>query len=253
MHSSVDRVGDTSGQLVTVSTRRRCAAWLADSIFVAVPTLLALLASLAFGALGLNEQAQGQMRLAPQTDAQYDSSGTHPYQFVTAPLIHADLSRLTLILAAYLAVAAIYYAGSWVRAGATPGQRLFGMSVVSDGTGSRLSPSRALGRWAVLSGLGSATSVASVTAAWVILSASDWLAKTPTNMWLTTPNMTLQALAANGLASGWCVTVLAGCLWSAVLLTSVRLRPAGRGFHDLIAGSVVVRNCDGQTYGKGVR
>ena len=231
-----------SGGARPPSIGRRVLAWFVDSAIVGLAGGAFLLLALVVGALGPNGLAIDQMRLVPQTDSQMDASGVHPFQLVSAPLLHSNGLLVALILLAYVGFAGFYYAGSWTKLGATPGQRLMGLSVAQASGRRRLTASGALSRWFWLSGFGASLSLASVSAAIVILSATDWLSRTPTNAWLSTPASTVGSVLSNGLAIPWMTAYLAGYVWSSVLLVSTHMNRSKRGLHDLLSGSEIVSN-----------
>lgn len=126
-----------------------------------------------------------------------------------AASVDVAASRATLNATLVAAVSALYFSASWRRSGSTLGQRLLGLRVEpasAGGNGSdRLSVGRAVGRWALLGGpLGVASAIV------------------------------LDAPLAFLLIS------VAGAAWIGALVVSTLLR--GRGLHDRLSGSVVVRS-----------
>jgi len=103
-----------------------------------------------------------------------------------------------------LLISAAYFTVSWVRWGATPGQRL--LRVWVDGEGASLGGRRALIRWALLGGPFAALAI--------LITAAPELDN-------TLPDLAVAA-------------------WYLILLVSTARGGAGQGLHDRIAGSVVV-------------
>jgi uncharacterized RDD family membrane protein YckC len=106
-----------------------------------------------------------------------------------------------------LLISAVYFAGTWVVVGASPGQRLLGMRVGAKTDGAALTARQALARWALL---GAPFGVSAV---------------------LTT--------AFSGL--GHTIFDLAVAAWYAVLLVTTSRSPTKQGLHDRVAGSVVAK------------
>lgn len=121
---------------------------------------------------------------------------------------HIQVDRLRSVINAIAAtlVAGAYFVGSWLRFGATPGQRLIGARVDrADGSG-RLRPGQAIGRWLLL---GTPLGLVSTL--------------------LGPPSPLSVALVA------------AIAAWYAVLYVSTARNGRKRGLHDRISGSVVRR------------
>ena len=135
-------------------------------------------------------------------------------------VVAIDAPRVALELALTLLTDAAYYAGCWVRWGMTPGQRACGVAVRAAPTGALTPPDRqpalepdpdrvpvqvATNRWAVLQLL---------------------------------PICAGSLGSAGALPLGVVAAITAG--WSAALLLSAAADPMRRGFHDRVAGTVVV-------------
>ena len=94
-----------------------------------------------------------------------------------------------------------YFVGTWSIWRGTLGQRMLGLLVVRE-NGDRVSPMDSLARWAVLQG---------------------------------------PLALAISLPFSWLIPgTLAALTWTGVLVASVRTDPAGRGYHDRVAGSRVI-------------
>lgn len=227
------------GGMRASSIGERAGACILDALVVSMLGIIPLIVAFATGAVSLNQQALDQWQAGPpRTDAAFDMLGSAPHFFVTAPLINANLGLVAAILIFYIALTAAYYAGSWVRSGATPCQRLLKINVRSNSTGKKLSAGQALTRWAALYGIASATSVGSIATAVSIIHVLDWMAKTPTAWWLTTPYQTANAVLGDALIPIWLVWI--ANLWSIVLLVTAAAHSRHRGLHDRIAGSQVL-------------
>jgi uncharacterized RDD family membrane protein YckC len=97
-----------------------------------------------------------------------------------------------------------YFAGSWWRAGRTPGQRCLRLRVAAAQHGGRPSAGQAVMRWALL-----------------------------------VAPFSLAAIAGAAERSEAAVALLAVAAWYAALLVSAALDGTGRGLHDRITGTAV--------------
>jgi uncharacterized RDD family membrane protein YckC len=115
--------------------------------------------------------------------------------------------RVVLNAALLAAVSGVYFVISWSRVGWTPGQRLFRIAVRGVPPAARVSPRRAVLRWALLGApLGLAASLT-----------------------LSLPLLFLAVLVVS-------------FAWFAVLLVTTLLSRTGRGLHDRLAGTTVIRH-----------
>ena len=103
---------------------------------------------------------------------------------------------------------ALYFAGSWARFGATPGQRLLGIRVVRAHDGGPVTIAGALVRWLLLA---APLGVASVLTTAVVSGGAEALVD------------------------------LALALWYLALLVTTARSPVARGLHDRWAGTAVTR------------
>ena len=120
--------------------------------------------------------------------------------------VDRDIVLVDAVLSTLLG--ALYFAGSWARRAATPGQRLLGLRVVRAGDGGRVGPRAAVARWLLLAaplGIASLLTTAVVTGA-------------------------AEALVDVGLL-----------VWYLLLLVTTARSPTARGLHDRWAGTVVTR------------
>jgi len=122
------------------------------------------------------------------------------------PRIQVDRLHSVINSVAATVVAGAYFVGSWLRSGATPGQRLLGMRVVRNEGEGRLRPGQAVGRWLLLG--------------------------TPLGLIST-------LLGPPSVIAG--VLVIAIAVWFLLLFVTTARGRRKRGIHDRITGSVVVR------------
>lgn len=123
-----------------------------------------------------------------------------------ADRVEVDAALFAVDTLAATALAAVYFAGSWVRHGATLGQRINGLQVLPTGPrAARLTIARSLVRFCCLG-------------------SPIWVAAGFTS---GTPRLALWIL---------------GVLWYVVLAASVSAGSSTEGIHDRIAGTMVVRH-----------
>jgi len=131
------------------------------------------------------------------------------------PRVQVDRLHSVINSLAATSVAGVYFVGSWLGFGSTPGQRLIGARVVrADGEGHL--------------GLGPA--------------AARWLL-------LGTPLGLISTVAGPSAASS-VIPVALLAAWSAVLYVSTARSRTKRGLHDRITGSIVVRSRASQAPGE---
>jgi uncharacterized RDD family membrane protein YckC len=125
-----------------------------------------------------------------------------------ADAVDTDRSVVAIDALVVAALGAVYFIGSWARAGRTPGQRLVGIDVVgADGEG-RPSSLQATWRWLALAGPFSLSAI--------VGAASPAL-----------DNVGYYAFAG---------------LWYVALLVTTAVNPERRGLHDLAAGTAVAKS-----------
>ena len=147
----------------------RIGAWFLDNILVGLLGLIPFIGVIVTGAVGLNQQALDQI----------DTSSAFPFDGVTAPLLNWNPGLLAVWAALYAAIHVAYFAGSWARSGATPCQRFLKIIVVDSSSSRNLTMSQALLRWFFLDGV---AVIVSLILGFYFL---DWVAKAPTNDWLS--------------------------------------------------------------------
>jgi uncharacterized RDD family membrane protein YckC len=119
--------------------------------------------------------------------------------------LSVDQGRLIAVAVTNAVLSALYFAGSWIAASATPGQRLLGVRVESARESVRSMLGHAVRRWLLLMG-----------------------------------PLSLGALAAIGAPVLGPFLTLALPAWYLVLLATTLRSPARQGLHDRWAGTVVV-------------
>jgi uncharacterized RDD family membrane protein YckC len=120
--------------------------------------------------------------------------------------VDRDIAVVDALLSTLLG--ALYFAGSWARFEATPGQRLLGIRVVRANDGGRVTIGGALVRWLLLA---APLGIASVLTTAVVTGAAE------------------------------AVVDLAVVAWYLALLVTTARSPVARGLHDRWAGTAVTR------------
>ena len=137
-------------------------------------------------------------------------------------VVAIDAPRVALELALTLLTDAAYYAGCWVRWGMTPGQRACGVAVRAAPTAAPTPPDRQ--RAPELDPDADRVPAPVATMRWAVLQ--------------VLPICAGSLGSAGALPLGVVAAITAG--WSAALLLSAAADPMRRGFHDRVAGTVVV-------------
>jgi uncharacterized RDD family membrane protein YckC len=190
-------------------------------VLIGLLGLIPMILALTTGAVSFNRDALDQI----QPDA------LSPYADVTAPLLNVNAGALAFVLAIFVGMSAVYYAGSWVAYGGTPGQRALKVHVAELADGSNLSIGRSLLRWVALDGLGLAFGCIAIVAF------LDALSTMPTSSWLD-PYAVRSSSYSVGMGSN--VASIASFIWLVILIASAAMHRDRRGVHDRIAGSLVV-------------
>jgi len=137
-------------------------------------------------------------------------------------VVAIDAPRVALELALTLLTDAAYYAGCWVRWGMTPGQRVCGVAVRAAPTAAPTPPDRQ--RAPELDPDADRVPAPVATMRWAVLQ--------------VLPICAGSLGSAGALPLGVVAGITAG--WSAFLLLTAAADPRRRGFHDRVAGTVVV-------------
>jgi uncharacterized RDD family membrane protein YckC len=120
--------------------------------------------------------------------------------------VDRDIAVVDALLSTLLG--ALYFAGSWARFGATPGQRVLAIRVVGANDGGRVPLARSLVRWLLLA---APLGIASVLTTAVVTGAAEALVD------------------------------LAVVAWYVALLVTTARSPVARGLHDRWAGTAVTK------------
>ena len=214
----------------------RIGAWLVDSLVLGMFQL----------AFWLFVGAVGVVRIDPEAQRQLEAS---PLALPTVAPYQANLPLLAILLAAFVVGTVAYATVCWSRLRGTPGQRLLSLQVGSAATGRNLGLGRAFLRAAVAVGIPIAAAALVYYALFSFETSVPWSDVMnpqpggPADAWLSTW-FGLLALA-----------VLAALGWPAVLLVSTATSRTRQGFHDRLAGSLVVGNAPtsawaGSAYGQ---
>ena len=133
----------------------------------------------------------------------------------------------------YMAMMALYFVWPWLTWGASPGQKMLGLRVADVSTGGNLGIDQALLRWAVLTG---ATEAIGMFGIYLMV---DWMARTPTNEWLSYSRYgsTQTSFSPGG---GYTLVSTVSSLWPILLVIVTGIDKMKRGWHDKVAGSIVV-------------
>lgn len=129
----------------------------------------------------------------------------HPDADSLADRVDLDAGRAAIDIVMAVLVSGVYFVGSWVRWGATPGQRIIGARVLTP-AGENLTLGRAALRWLVL--------IAPLSVVGIVGGPSP--------------------------IAGFIVLVLTGIWYAAIAMTTAR-DGAKRGIHDSLTGAVVTK------------
>ena len=202
---------------------RRIGAWILDMIFTALLSIIPIVIAFASGAVAINRDFIDQ----------YDRSAYNPFANVTAPLIDIRPGTLVMVMVVYVALMALYFVWPWLTWGGSPGQKMLGLRVADVSTGGNLGLDQALLRWAVLTGASQAIGMLGI---YVML---DWIAHTPTNEWLSYGRYG-SAQASFSPGGGYTLISTVSSLWPILLVIVTGIDKMKRGWHDKVAGSVVI-------------
>jgi uncharacterized RDD family membrane protein YckC len=206
---------------------RRIGAWILDDIFGGLLAIIPMIVAIVVRAVSLNQEALDQI-----DSHRYDID---PLAQVTAPLFTVEMGSLAIIAILYVVMMALYFVWSWIAWGASPAQKLLGLRVADASTGGNLRLDQALLRWVVLTG------VTQIIGVITLLLVFDWLAKTPTNEWITYNRYGSATTSGSfGLGGGYTLLSYGTSLWPIVLVIVTGIDKMKRGWHDKLAGSIVL-------------
>ncbi len=209
---------------------RRVGAWILDSIFLGLLAMIPFIVAIAIGAVGFNQQALDQIEATPYD--RYD-----PFANITAPLITVSQGKLIAVLVLWIAIGAAYFIGSWLAWGGSPAQRILNLKVLDAQSGRPLSFFQAAIRWLLLYGAGA------IIGGFVLFAMVDWFASTPMNEFARMYSYRYGTTATTPAFLSSPLYLLASygpTLWSIALLVTTGMDKTKRGWHDKLAGSVVV-------------
>jgi uncharacterized RDD family membrane protein YckC len=202
---------------------RRIGAWILDFIFTGLISIFFGVISFVSGAVSFNRGFIDQ----------YDENAADPFGQVTAPMLDINVGPLLGVMAFYVLLMAVYFIWPWITWGASPAQKMLGLKVADVSTGGNLSIDQAALRWAVLTGV---TTVIGMGGLYMML---DWIAKTPTHEWLSY-NQYGSASTSFSPGGGYTLVSTVSSLWPIVLVVVTGIDRMKRGWHDKVAGSVVL-------------
>jgi uncharacterized RDD family membrane protein YckC len=127
------------------------------------------------------------------------------------------LAILVIILGVvYLGGSAVYFVYTWTTMRASPGQKMLGLETVNAGNGATLTRPQAIRRWAFLFGVQAIVTVLQLGSGWFVY-----------------------AFGTMGILS--MLLSLAGLAYTLYLLYTTSQSSKRQGFHDIQAGSVVIK------------
>jgi len=213
------------GRLAVAGLGRRIGAWIVDAFLAGLMALIPFSVAFASGVVSLNTSVLDQLTAAPHST-------------VAQPLLALNLPAFAAAMAAWLLLRAAYFAGCWAYFRATPGQRLLSLNVVAVESAERLSLGRAVVRWLALEGVGQIVSAVALLMIVNVLATVPF-SQTPYGAAFSnaTAAVDSRAKAASSLSS---LASIGSTAWSIVLLVSVGAHSLRRGFHDRLAGSIVL-------------
>jgi uncharacterized RDD family membrane protein YckC len=208
---------------------RRVGAWLLDGLLVGFLGIIPVFLGIVTGAVTFNQQAWDQLQ-------HVDSQASQPFANITAPLFDVHIAPLIIAAGVYVLIHAAYYAGCWIKLGATPCQRGLGLRVADAASGENLSSISALLRWALLDGI-----EVCVGAAFLVVFLNT-LSTIPTNQWLGGGyyGSPFNSGSFGGTSVISSLFSWGSAVWLIILVISAGTNPARRGLHDRLAGSIVV-------------
>jgi uncharacterized RDD family membrane protein YckC len=209
--------------MAIASMGRRIGAFILDYILLSIVGLIVgFVLVIASGAVSVNQQAVDQ----------YDKNAIDPFAHMTAPLLDVEMGRLVVVACLYVGLMALYFVGTWIAWGASPGQKLLGLRVADASSGGNLRLDRALLRWFVMVG------VAEIIGAVSLVFILDWVAKTSTNDWLSRSGY--GSTASIGPGGGSALLQYLPLLWMILMVIVTGIDKMKQGWHDKVVGSIVL-------------
>ena len=213
-----------TGGLVVAGLGRRIGAWIVDAFLASLLAVIPFSVAVASGAVSLNSRVLDQLT-------------KNSHATIAEPLLALNMTVVIAAVAVWILLRAAYFAGCWTFFRGTVGQRMLSLEVVAVENSESLSLGRAIVRWFALEGIGQ---VVSAVALVMVVSALASVPFSQTTYGAAFSNSTVvdsRARAADSLSSfgSW-----GSMAWAAVLLVSVGANSLKRGFHDRLAGSIVL-------------
>ena len=212
------------GVLAVAGLGRRSGAWIVDAFLASLLALIPFSVVVATGAVSLHTRVLDQLTADPH--------GT-----INESLVALNMPVVIAGVAVWMILRAAYFAGGWACFRGTLGQRLLSLNVVAVENSERLSVSRAIIRWLALEGVGQ------IVGAIALVMVANTLATLPFSQtafgaaFSSTATASPSAKAADSLSS---LASWSSVAWSAALLVSAGTHAAKRGWHDRLAGSIVL-------------
>lgn len=212
------------GRLAVAGLGRRIGAWILDAFVASLLALIPFSVVIASGAVSLNTNVLDQLK-------------TDPHGTINVPLVALNMPAVVAGVAVWMILRAAYFAGGWTYFRGTLGQRLLSLNVVSVENSERLSLGRAIIRWLALEGVGQ------IVSAFALVMIVNTLATLPFSQTSFGAALSSTAIASPGARAADSLSTLASwssIAWSAALLVSAGTHSAKRGWHDRLAGSLVL-------------
>jgi uncharacterized RDD family membrane protein YckC len=199
----------------------RIAAWVIDSLILGLLHGGFWVVAVAFGAVGIDPEAQRQLQASPLT-------------LPTVAPYHANMTFLAVMMAVFVAINVAYATFFWAVLRGMPGQKLLSLQVGSAATGRNLSIGRALIRAILALGIPMSAVAGLLLGVFALETSVPWQdllnpqPAGPTEAWLANWSGVLD------------IAILAAVGWPALLLIWTGANPRRQGLHDRLAGSLVV-------------
>jgi uncharacterized RDD family membrane protein YckC len=212
-----------TGGLVVAGLGRRIGAWIVDAFLASLLAIVPFSVAVASGAASLNSRV-------------LDQFAANSHATIAEPLLVLNMPVVIAAVAVWIILRAAYFAGCWTFFRGTVGQRMLSLEVVAVENSESLSLGRAIVRWLALEGIGQIVSAVALLMVANVL-ASVPFSQTTYGAAFSASTVDSRARAADSLSS---VGSWGSIAWAAVLLVSAGANSLKRGFHDRLAGSIVL-------------
>ena len=213
-----------NGVLAVAGLGRRLGAWIIDAFLASLLALIPFSVAISLGAVSLNTKVLDQITADPH--------GT-----INEPLLALNLPVVVAAVAVWVILRAAYFAGGWTYFRGTAGQRMLSLNVVAVENSERLPLGRAIVRWLALEGVGQIVSAGAQVMIVHTLAPLPFSQTSFGSALALTATADSRARAADSLSS---LASWGSIAWSVVLLVSAGAHSLKRGFHDRLAGSIVL-------------